>query len=329
MLRYYCLRYQFHHAQAQHVQALDFAKRGVKWAETHHLYQTDPENCGRIWRFYAIAVKEMTQDIKKCLAVFQKGEKKCRNSVQFLFGYTIHRNMAVDDDSAQTRIKKKLENYEALSKREKELSIDEYLHYRVNVAALHFLAKDYEEALKQYKPLLEKSSIFNIVREEIRILNDMANLCWIHGELDEAHKKYHKGCTLAKTSGCVGNYWPILINYMSFELSKGRYSQAMMLYQELEPILKQTCSHLHTEGLSFEQREYYTAALFICLKNLLKLHQVYPNGQFLSAAGQLLKISDLRVSETNGQNASMEVIIRQLPLDGTIFDHNGLYLLKD
>lgn len=329
MLRYYCLRYQYHHAQDQHTQALDFAKEGVEWAETHNLYQVAPENCGRIWRFYAIAVKEMTQDIKKCLDVFQKGAEKCQDSVQFLFGYTIHKNMAVDDADAQKRISKKLENYGPLLKREKELSIDEYLHYRVNVAALHFLAKDYEEALKQYQPLLEKSAIFNIVREEIRILNDMANLCWIRGESGEAYKKYRKGRALAKISGCVGNYWPILINLMSFELSKGRYSHALKLYQELEPILKQNGSHLRTEGLSFEQREYYTAALYICLKNLLTLHQVYSNCQLLSAAGQLLKISGIRVPGRNRQSADMESIIRQLPLDGTIFDHNGLYLLKD
>ena len=329
MLRYYCLRYQFHHAQGQHTQALDFAKRGVEWAETHNLYQAASENCGRIWRFYAIAVKEATQDIKKCLAVFQKGAEKCQNSVQFLFGYTIHKNMAVDDADAQRRISKKLKNYEPLSMREKELSIDEYLHYKVNVAALHFLEKNYEEALEQHKRLLEKSAIFNIVREEVRILNDMANLCWIYGEPSEAYKKYCKGRTLAKVSGCVGNYWPILINLMSFELSRGRHSQALELYQELEPILKQNCSHLHAEGLSFEQREYYTAALFISLKDLLMLHQAYSNCQFLSTAGLLLEISGIRVPERNRQGADMKDIIRQLPLDGTIFDHNGLYLLKD
>lgn len=329
ILRYYCLRYQFHHAQDQHPQALHFAKKGVEWAETHNLYHVTPENCGRIWRFYAIAVKETTQDIEKCLVIFQEGSKKCQDSVQFLFGYTIHKNMAIDDTDAQKRIIKKLGNYKLLSKREKELSIDEYLHYRVNVAALHFLSKDYEEAFRQYKPLLEKSAIFNIVREEIRILNDMANLCWIHGELDEAYKKYRKGCALAKTSGCVGNYWPILINLISFELSKGQYSKALELYQELEPILKQTCSYLKIEGLSFEQREYYTAALFICLKSLLKLYQVYSSGQLLSAAEQLLKISGIDFSEPSGHNSDIESTIRQLPLDGTIFDHNGLYLLKD
>lgn len=329
MLRYYCLRYQFHHAQDQHMQALEFAVEGVKWAEAHDLYQAAPEDCGRIWRFYAIAVKEMTQDIKKCLNVFQKGAEKCQDSVQFLFGYTIHKNMAVNDTDAQKRITQKLENYVPLLNREKELSIDEYLHYRVNIAALHFLAKDYEEATKQYEPLLEKSVIFNIVREEIRILNDMANLCWIRGELGEAYKKYRKGRALAKISGCVGNCWPILINLMSFELSKGQHSQALELYQELEPILKQNCSHLHAEQLSYEQREYYTAALFICLKNLLGLHQAYSNRQLLSAAGQLLEMSGLKVSERNRKSTDMESIIRQLPLDGTIFEHNGLYLLKD
>ena len=171
--------------------------------------------------------------------------------------------------------------------------------------------------------------IFNIVREEIRILNDMANLCWIRGESGEAYKKYRKGRTLAKISGCVRNYWPILINLMSFELSKGQHSQALELYQELEPILKQNCSHLHTERLSFEQREYYTAALFICLKNLLTLHQVYSGCQLLSAAGRLLEISGLKVPEWNRKNTDMESIIKHLPLDGTIFEHNGLYLLKD
>lgn len=329
MLRYYCLRYQFHHAQDQHTQALDYATAGVDWAEKHNLYQADRENCGRIWRFYAIAIKEITQDIKKCLSIFQKGAKKCQDSVQFLFGYAIHKNMTVDNNNAQERIAKKLENYETLSKREKELSIDEYLHYRVNVAALHFLAKNYEEALRQYTPLLEKSAIFNIVREEIRILNDMANLCWIHGDFSETYKKYRKGCDLAKISGCVGNYWPILINLMSFELSNGRYPQALKLYQELEPILKQTCSCLRVESLSFEQREYYTAALFICLKNLLTLHQVYSKGQLLSSAGQLLKISGLMVPEAHSQSADTESFISQLSLDGTIFDHNGLYLLKN
>lgn len=329
MLRYYCLGYQFHHAQDQHTQALNFAKRGVEWAEKHNLYQTDPENCGRIWRFYAIAVKEVSQDIKKCLNIFQTGSKKCQSSAQFLFGYIIHKNMAVDDIDAQKRISKKIKNYIPLSKREKELSVDEYLHYKVNVAALHFLKKDYEEALNQYKPLLEKSAIFHIVREEIRILNDMANLCWIRGESSEAYKKYCKGRELAKVSGCVGNYWPILINLMSFELANGRHPKALELYQDLEPILKQNCVSLHLEGLSFEQREYYTASLFICLKNLLTLNQEYSDRHLLSTARQLIKISGIMVAKQNKLCADMEGVIQNLPLDGTIFDHNGLYLLKD
>ncbi len=329
MLRYYCLCYQFHHAQDQHPQALEFAQRGVAWADNYDLYQATPENCGKIWRFYAIATKEMTQDISKCLDVFQMGSEKCRDSVQFLFGYTIHENMAIDDEDVQTRIEKKLKNYVPLSKRERELSIDEYLHYRVNVAALHFLKKDYGKALKQYKPLLEKSSIFNIVREQVRILNDMANLCWIHGDLDEAHKKYCKGKALAEVSGCLGNYWPVLINLMSFELSQGQYSQALELYRELQPFLDQLCSSLQIKGLSFEQREYYTAALSISLKNLLNLHRAYSGGQFLSAAERLFNASGIRLPEREEQPADIESMVRRLPLDGTVYDHNGLYLLKD
>jgi len=329
MLRYYCLRYQFHHAQDQHPQALEFAQGGVVWADKHDLYQASPENCGKIWRFYAIAVKEMTQDIEECLKVFQTGSKKCQDSVQFLFGYTIHKNMAIDDADVQTRISKKLRNYVPLSKRERELSIDEYLHYRVNVAALHFLKKDYSEALRQYKPLLEKSFIFNIVREQVRILNDMANLCWIYGDLDEAHRKYCKGKALAEVSGCLGNYWPVLINLMSFELSKGEYSQALELYRELHPFLEQLCSSLQISGLSFEQREYYTAALSISLNNLLKLHRTYSSGPFLSAAERLFNASSIRLPEQEERPADIERTIRRLPLDGTIFDHNGLYLLKD
>lgn len=326
ILRYYCLRYQFHHAQDHHPQALDSAEQGVQWAETHNLYETAPKICGKIWRFYAIAVKEKTNDIKKCLDIFQKGYPKCHTSVQFLFGYIIHKNMAVDDADAQERVLRKLKNYELLLMQEKELSKDEYLHYRVNVAALHFLAKDYEEALRQYTPLLEESVIFNIVREEIRILNDMANLCWIHGELDEAQKKYCKGKELAKISGCVGNYWPILVNLLSFELSNGQYFQALELYQELEPYLKQVCSWLQVKGLSFEQREYYTAALYICLKNLLNLYQAHSNSGLLSAAEQLLNISGINAAGTDG---NIEDTIRWLPLEGTLFDHNGLYLIKD
>lgn len=328
ILRYYLLSYQFYHTQNLRKSALEYAQMGVQWIEKNNLYDSDIEACGKMWRFYAIAVKEDTQDIKKCLSIFEQGVKKCQLSAKFLFGYIIHQNMDVIGGTSQERARIKLENYKLLAKQDKKLSVDEYLHYKTNVAALHFLLKEYDTAWEEYEKLLEKSSIFNITREEIRILNDMANICWIRDDLVEARKKYYTAKRLGKISGCAGNYWPVLINLMSFEVFCKDSAAAWNLHECLCPYLQQICTDFTAENLSYERREYCEAVLKIHLKNLWKLYQAEPNNDSVAKIISLWK----KTPFSSGDFCQKEILgekICQLELNGTIFDHNGLYLVKD
>lgn len=328
MLRYYLVAYQFFHAQNLREIALEYASTGVKWIEKHDLYTSDIELCGKMWRYYAIAVKEISQNIETCLAIFEEGFAKCRCSAKFLFGYTIHLNMVVCEPTSLMQLRKKLANYAILAEHEKKLSIDEYLHYRTNVAALHFLLREYETAWREYKDLLDISSIFGITREEIRILNDMANICWIRDDLKEARNKYYTAKKLGEIGGHMGNFWPILINIVSFETFSKHYSAAWETHILLRPHLQQICLDFSDTSLSFERKEYLDAALKIHLINLWNLHQ-NTKGKAIIEEIECLWSKSPFCGTKNYQQDAFERWICDLDLRGTIFNHGDLFLLKN
>lgn len=327
-LRYYRLLYQFYHTQSKDVLALNAAKKGVNWVIKHNLYDKNLEECGKIWRFYAIANKE-NKDMQTCLDIFNQGLCKCSDSVKFLFGYVIHQNMIISEKNPQKRLEKKLNNYKLLSNKSKKLSIDEYLHYKTNVAALHFLQKKYELAWNEYQELLEKSTIFNITREQVRILNDMANICWINDDIEEARKKYYTGKKQGEISGCTRNLWPLLVNLVSFEIYCKNYIDAFKIHLNLKQHLENICSKLAANNLGIENTEYYTAALMIHLKNLLVLNDNMQNKQIINDINELLTKSMLYKETQINENEKIINIIKGFKLNSTIFEHNGLFLIKD
>lgn len=328
-LRYYRLAYQFQHAQGNRGPALHYAQQGVNLIEKNNLQTIALDECGKMWRFYAVAVKENTQDIFECLNAFDRGRTRCAGSAKFLFGYIIHKNMTVDAASAEQRLRIKLDNYKELYPLDKQLSVDEYLHYRTNVAALHFLQKEYETAWTEYQELLGKSVIFNIAREEVRILNDMANICWIRDEPDEAHKMYVRGKERAEISGCFTNYWPLLVNLTSFEIQHGDSARALELSKKLRAFLLQVCLDMSSEKFSFERKEYCDAAIAIQLKNLWRLYEKYDGEWLLENIKELLEKSGARkMGQVKSEKDVKDAVLRLEP-KGTLFDHNGLYLLKD
>ena len=156
----------------------------------------------------------------------------------------------------------------------------------------------------------------------------MANICWIKGDLEEARKKYYTAKKLGEVSGCKGNYWPILINLVSFEVTCGDSVSAWEFHQCLYPHLQQICRDLTIGNLSFERKEYCEAALKIHLKNLWKLYQSTQIEDVFVEIDALWKESTFYHGGFYHAD-DLEKEISQLTLAGTIFDHNGLYLLKD
>lgn len=332
VLRYYILKYQFYHTQGKNIEAFSAAKKGVDWIKNYDLYSDDLESCGKIWRFYAIATKEISNNIYKCLDIFKEGSKYCKGSVKFLFGQIIHNNMIVESKHNDERLKCKLNNYKPLLENDSRLSIDEYLHYRVNVAALRFMQKDYVNAENEYKELLKKSDIFNITREKMRILNDMANICWINKNYSEARIKYYNAKSIAELSGCTRNHWPILVNLVSFEIFNDNYFDALKLHNELFPLLLKQCQNLIQDQIGFEKMNYCRAAFIIHLKNILKIYKSL-NGknkkQLFIDMKVLLTKSNLLICQENDTVEKIEKTICKLTLKNSEYDHNGLFLIKD
>lgn len=330
-LDFYTLSYQYYHAINNTKLALENAKTGVELVEEHNLYDYDLEKCGKIWRFYAIAAKEDTKSIEKCLKIFSSAYSKCVNSAKFQFGYVIHQNMNIKEDDYCKRLNKKLDNYNSLIPLEKDLSIDEYLHYKTNVAALNFNLKKYFIAQKMYKELLDKSAIFCINREEMRILNDMANIEWIHGDLEEAERKYCKALKIAEKAGSIHNYWPILINYSSFQIFIGKYERAVSILNKLEDYIQPICEKVTSKNISFEENEFNRSALIIVLYNLADLYCNFKLENQLKTIQQICEQSKLldykRITD-------VKTIKKSLSLQNTMFEHitntnQKIYILKD
>lgn len=325
-LDFYLLCYQFYHSSDNVSEALKSADAGVNLVETYDLYRYDILNCGKAWRFYAIAVKEDTKSIIECLKIFDMAKEKCEASAKFMFGYIIHKNMNIEEKDFKKRLQMKLDNYKVLDKVSKSLSIDEYLHYKTNVAALHFNLKHYDEAWKLYQELLQKSAIFEITREEIRILNDMANIEWIRGKIDDADIKYARAVKIAQNAGYDRNYWPVLVNYMSLMVSRHNYKGALQKYHTLKPYMEEVCINLSKKENSPEEAEYCRAALIIYLHNLQKISHIVNSTDLLK---EMHDIEDISYKNEGADEIDMEKILKDTMYMHQRFDGEFLYLLKD
>lgn len=330
-LKFYLLCYQFNHSLGNIKAALESTKAGINLIEKYDLYHYDMPGCGTMWRFYAIAVKEDTQNIEECLKIFQIAEQKCPNNAKIMFGHIIHKNMNIKEPDFMRCLQKKLDNYKSLTYVNDDLSIEEYLHYTQNMAALYFNLKKYDEAWKIYAEILQKSAIFGISREQIRILNDMANIEWIKGNINAAEKKYSRAIETAKEAGYYHNYWPILLNYMSLNLFQGNFERALIIQSELLPHIEEVCKKLVKGKLSSETFEYYRAVIIIYIRNLWSISQNIKTKSVLSEIKQILDMSKLFNSD---KMYDASIVKNKLTLENTMYEHKTLsgetvYLIKD
>lgn len=330
-INFYLLCYRFNHSLKNNEEALSSIKKGIGLIEAYNMYKYDLPLCGMAWRFYAIAEKENTQSIDKCLEIFEIGSKKCNDTAKFKFGYIIHKNMQIKEYDFIKRLQQKLENYKPLMEMDNDLAIEEYLHYRVNVAALLFNLKEYDKAWELYEELLQKSAIFQITREEIRILNDMANIEWIRMNTSSAEKKYKKAIKIAKKAGYPNNYWPILVNLISLQLYNNCSIEALKLHDEFVSYFTFIGQALKIGQLAFETSEYYKAAIIIHLKNMTKIFKGEVQYNTIKDIVQKCYIKNIfQISD----NDDINVVIEHLTLKDTMYEHalsNGdiVYLLKD
>lgn len=205
------------------------------------------------------------------------------------------------------------------------------MHYRTNVAALYFNLKEYDRAWEIYIELLQKSAIFEISREEFRILNDMANIEWIKGNIKAAEIKYYRAVEIAKNAGYYHNYWPILINLISLLVYQHDYENALGLHYELMPYIKSFCEKFSKKLLAPETSEYYKAAVIICIHNLWSISKGMDAEVVLKYILQICDISKIYKCKSS---ADINEMIKNLTLQNTIYEHKMttgeyVYLLKD
>lgn len=328
ILKFYLLSYRFYHSRDDKATALSYAASGFNFINDVKLYNFDLENCGRMWRFYAIARKEKF-GIQECLDTFKQGETFLKNSAAFQFGYIIHKNMQLGDQMSEALLQEQLNNYAPLQKLEKKLTIDEYLHFNVNMAAILFMQKKYDKASPLYHKLLAKSNIFNITREKIRILNDMANMDRINNAPEEARNKYFTAKQIAEEGGCMVNYLQILINYCSFEVSVKQYESAASLSDKLYPGLLQKVRDISLNKLSKQQKEYYLSACALHSCNLYALYDEFHKEEYLERIRNLWEFFDTGETLKNNDRQACEEYLKNRYLAGTVYDHGGIYLFKD
>lgn len=336
LLRYCLINYQINHNQQNNVMAYEFAVQGVKLVKKNKLYHSCKQYCGKIYRFYAVSIKEKTNNIHKCISAFRKGLRECPDSSQVIFGYIVHKNMNIHLKNYRRRLHRKLCNYAKLKKYEPELSIDEVLHYRVNVAAINFLLKNYQSAKKDYLELLEKSRVFSIYREQIRILNDLANIDVINEDIQEALKKYYKSIRLSEETGYSHNYWPALLNATTIEVRNRNYPKALENHEKLKPYFTNICKAVDKKTIGIEIADYNHAAIIIHLNNLFTIHNYFSN-QFDNRILDFINtvLADCKIFCITRQCNVKEVsdILHRHTLSGSMYEHTTqnsklIWLLK-
>ena len=180
-----------------------------------------------------------------------------------------------------------------------------------------------------YSILLGKSVTFGIKRETMRILNDMANIDYIHGKLDIAERKYKRAIKIAESAGYYHNCWPIYLNCLSFFVNNEKYKEAYELYAHIKKYNSFIMKKKESEISNYEEIETYSTALIIEMHSLCRLYNVL---KYSDLKEYICEIDTEKQLLYGKEKIESEKLIQQL--EKTMFEHcsligEKLYLLKN
>lgn len=263
--------------RANYSEMLAYAESGITLIADDTM-QASRNWLGTLWADKALALKHL-KNISVCIEFLESGKELLANITPFLHCYYTHLSSLYSVKDPRKAI-----HYFELVKSNYNSSLSQDLHAEHNIATMHFVLGEYEEALRLSGQVWLKAYENHIPIEEGRSDHLLGCIAWVQGKLEQACERFNDAYQLFQRHIHHTHLWPPLINLVTLCMEMERKSEAMKYANDAIEILLR----YHTDSIShFDLSTPVLPKMFVGILLLLDcLEQIDHSGstseQFLS-----------------------------------------------
>ena len=263
--------------RANYSEMLAYAESGITLIADDTM-QASRNWLGTLWADKALALKHL-KNISVCIEFLESGKELLANITPFLHCYYTHLSSLYSVKDPRKAIQ-----YFELVKSNYNSSLSQDLHAEHNIATMHFVLGEYEEALRLSGQVWLKAYENHIPIEEGRSDHLLGCIAWVQGKLEQACERFNDAYQLFQRHIHHTHLWPPLINLVTLCMEMERKSEAMKYANDAIEILLR----YHTDSIShFDLSTPVLPKMFVGILLLLDCleqidHSSSTSEQFLS-----------------------------------------------
>ncbi len=206
--------------RANYSEMLAYAESGIALIADDTM-QASRNWLGALWADKALALKHL-KNISACIEFLESGKKLLADIKPFLHCYYTHLSSLYSVKDPRKAIQ-----YFELVKSNYNSSLSQDLHAEHNIATMHFVLGEYEEALRLSGQVWLKAYENHIPIEEGRSDHLLGCIAWVQGKLEQAYERFNDAYQLFQRHMHHTHLWPPLINLVTLCMEMERKSEAM------------------------------------------------------------------------------------------------------
>lgn len=225
--------------RANYSKMLAYAESGITLLADDTM-QASRNWLGVLWADKALALKHL-KNISVCIEFLESGKELLADTKPFLHCYYTHLSSLYSVKDPRKAIQ-----YFELVKSNYNSSLSQDLHAEHNIATMHFVLGEYEEALRLSGQVWLKAYENHIPIEEGRSDHLLGCIAWVQGKLEQACERFNDAYQLFQRHIHHTHLWPPLINLVTLCMEMERKSEAMKYANDAIEILLR----YHTDSIS-------------------------------------------------------------------------------
>lgn len=263
--------------RADYTGMLAYAETGIALVADDTM-RPNREWLGVLWADKALALKHL-KNISVCIEFLESGKKQLADIKPFLHCYYTHLSSLYSVKDPRTAIQ-----YFELVKSNYNSSLSQDLHAEHNIATMHFVLGEYEEALRLSGQVWLKAYENHIPVEEGRSDHLLGCIAWVQGKPVQAYEHFNDAYQLFQRHLHHTHLWPPLVNLVTLCMEMGRKPEALKYANDAIGVLLQyhidSISHFDLSAPVLPKMFVGVLLLLDCLEQIS--HSSSAAEQFLS-----------------------------------------------
>jgi len=206
--------------RANYAEMLEYAETGLSLIMDDAI-NPNREWLGVLWADKALALKHL-KNIFVCIEFLESGKERLADVKAFLYCYYTHLSSIYSVKDPRKAIQ-----YFELVKSNYNSSLSQELHAEHNIATMHFVLGEYEEAFRLSGQVWLRAYENHIPIEEGRSDHLLGCIAWVQGKLEQAYERFHDTYQLFQRHMHHTHLWPPLINLVTLCMEMGRIHEAL------------------------------------------------------------------------------------------------------